>query len=259
MSGFSASETESFLHALLAFFSSEFANFDNIDIHGVRVSSFGGGGEGLVGLVSRFGVPFGNLVSTLPLGLEGDGLLIPVIDGGGDCVYRHDSAHEWRGNAHREVSNKDILVGDASKGGVVLEMRDILDKGQEIGVVLPLSHVFGGEPGDGITGDVMVFEHGFEFLDKVREGSDSDDSSRDSVLLEGGCPSEGRSFGYVGQGKGDFLVVVIIDFLIYEEVELYSVQPLGGLFVGSIEGFQCSNTEFGGFQRGHGQGGSGKR
>ena len=129
LSGFLASETKFFLHALLAFFGSGFANFDNIDIHGVGILSFGGGREGLVGLVSRFGVLFGDFISMLPLGLEGDGLLIPIVDGRRDGVHKHDSAHEGREDAHREVSNKDVLISDACEGGVVREMRDILDEG----------------------------------------------------------------------------------------------------------------------------------
>ena len=247
MSRSSALETASFLHALPAFFGSEFSNFDNINIHGVGVSSFGGGGEGLVGLVSRFGVLFGNLVCAFPLGLEGDGLLIPAINGGGDCVHRHDLAHEGRGDARREVSNKDILVSDADEGGVILEMRDILDKGRGVGVVLPLGYAFSGEPGDGVTSGVMMSECSLKFLDEVGEGSNSDDSSRDSILSGGGCPGGGGSFGHVGQGECNFLVIVIVDLLIDKEVELYSIQPLGGLFIGSIKGFQCSDMEFGRF------------
>ena len=48
-----AAEAESFLNAFLAFFSGEFANFDNINVHGVRVAGFGSHREGLVRLVSR--------------------------------------------------------------------------------------------------------------------------------------------------------------------------------------------------------------
>ena len=98
----------------------------------------------------------------------------------------------------------------------------------------------------------MVFECNFKLLDGVGEGFNSDDSSRDSILSEGGCPGEGGSLGHVGQGEGDFLVVIIIDFLVDKEVELYSIQPLGGFFIGSIEGFQCSDAEFSGFRQGHG-------
>ena len=191
MSGLSAAEAESLFYAFLTLFGGEFANFDNINIHGVRVSNFGGSGEGLVGLMSGFGVSFRDFIGVLPLGLEGDDLLVPVVDGGGDCVHGHDLAHEGREDASREVSNKDILVGDASKGGVVLEIRDILDKGQRVGVVLSLGHAFSGEPGNGVASGVMVFECNFELHDKVGEGSYGNNSTRDSVLSEGGCPSEG--------------------------------------------------------------------
>ena len=105
----------------------------------------------------------------------------------------------------------------------------------------------------------MVFECCFELFDEVREGSDSDDSAADGILLEGSCPSEGGSLGHIGQGEGDFLIVIIIDFLIVEEVVLYGIQPLGGFVVGSVKGFRCSDTEFGGFQSGHRRGGSGDR
>ena len=56
-------------------------------------------------------------------------------------------------------------------------MRDILDKGWGVGVVLSLGHVFSGEPSDGIAGGVMVFKHSFKLFDEVGEGSDGDDSS----------------------------------------------------------------------------------
>ena len=34
--------------------------------------------------------------------------------------------------------------------------------------------------------------------------------------MEGGGPSEGRTFGHVGQNKHDFLVIVVIDIFVYE-------------------------------------------
>ena len=248
VSRFSAAEAESFLYAFLSFFGSEFANFDNIDIHGVGILSFGGGGEGLVGLVSGFGVSFGDFVSALPLGLEGDGFLIPIIDGRRDSVHRHDLVHEERGDAHGEVPNKNILIYDACKGGVVFEMRDILAEGQRVGIVFSLGHAFSGEPSDGVTRGIVVFECSFKFGDEVREGPHGYGGPSDGILPEGGCPSEGGSFGHLGQGEGDFLVVIIVDFFVNKEVELYSIQPLGGLIVGSIKGFRCSNVEFGGFR-----------
>ena len=94
MSRLSAAEEKSLLHTFLVFFRSKFSHLDDVHVHGLRVSGFNGVGEGLVGLMSGFGVSFGDFFGMLPLGLEGNGLFVPVVDGGRDCVHRHDSAHE---------------------------------------------------------------------------------------------------------------------------------------------------------------------
>ena len=130
--------------------------------------------------------------------MEGDDFLVPVVDGGGDYVHGHDPAHEGGRNAGREVSDEDILVGNACEGGVVLEMGNIFDMGREVGVILSLGHMFSGEPGDGISGGVIMFEHGFELRDEIREGFNGDNSTGDSILSEGSCPGEGGSFGHIG-------------------------------------------------------------
>ena len=122
MSRLSAVEAKSFFHAFLAFFGREFSYFDDIYIHGVGVASLGGGGEGVVGLVSGFRVLFGDFFSSLPLGLERDGFFVPVVDGGRDGVHGHDPAHEGGGDSSREVSDKDILVGDACECRVVFKV-----------------------------------------------------------------------------------------------------------------------------------------
>ena len=139
------------------------------------------------------------------------------------------------------------MVSDACKGRVVLEMRDVLDKGRGVGVVLSLSYSLGGEPGDGIAHGVVVFEHCFKLCNEVKEGSHGYGGSRDGVLPKRGCPGKGRSFSHIGEGEGNHFVVGVIDFVVDEEIEAYSVQPLGGFLVGSIKGFQCSDAEFGGF------------
>ena len=107
--------------------------------------------------------------------------------------------------------------------------------------------MFGGKPGNGIPSDVMVFERGFELRNEVGEGPHGYGGPRDSVLSERGCPSEGGSFGHVGEGEGDLFAVGVVDFLIDKEIELYCVQPLGGFVIGSIEGFWCPDTKFSGF------------
>ena len=186
-----ATKAESLLHTFPAFFGSELPDLDNIDNHGIGVLSFGRGREGLVGLVSRFGVSFGDFVGLLPLGLKGDSFLIPIVNGRRDCIHRHDSAHEGRGNACGEVPNKEVLISDACEGGVIFEIRDIFDEGQRVGVVFPFSHAFSGEPGNGIAGGAMVLERGFELRDKVGEGPHSYGGPRDGVLSESGCPHQG--------------------------------------------------------------------
>ena len=50
-------------------------------------------------------------------------------------------------------------------------------------------------------------------------------------------PGKGRSFGHVREGEGDLFVIVVVDRLVDEEVELHSVQPVLGFFIGSIECF----------------------
>ena len=110
VSRFAATKAESFLNAFFMLFGREFSDFDNVDVHGIRVLSFDRSGERLVGLMGRFGVLFGDFVGMLPLGLEGDGILIPVIDGGGDCVHGHDMAHEGERDTGREISNSVMPV-----------------------------------------------------------------------------------------------------------------------------------------------------
>ena len=50
-------------------------------------------------------------------------------------------------------------------------MRDILNKGWRVGIVLSLGHALSGEPGNSIARGVMVFKCGFELRNEVREGA----------------------------------------------------------------------------------------
>ena len=186
------------------------------------------------------------------MGLERNGFFISVVNGSGDSIHGHNAAHEGGRDAGGEISNKDVLVSDACKGGVVLEVGKILNEGWGVGVVLSFGHVLGGEPGDGIASGVMVFECGFKLCDKVKEGSHDYGGSGNGVLSKCGCPSEGGSLGHVGEGKGDHLVIGVIDFVIDEEVEAHSIQPLIRFLIRSVKGFRGSDAEFCGFQRRHG-------
>ena len=95
MTGFPAAEAELLLNATFAFLRGKLGDFDGIDDHGVGIVGLGirRVREGVVGLVGGFGVPFGDVVSSLPLSLEGDCLFVPFVDGGGDGVHGHDAAH----------------------------------------------------------------------------------------------------------------------------------------------------------------------
>ena len=99
----------------------------------------------MVGLVRGFRVSFGNVICSFPLGLEGDGLLILLVDGGGNGVHRHDSAHQGRRDSCGEISNQDVGIGDVGGGYVVFEGGNIFHQGGEVGVVLDvLHHALGG-------------------------------------------------------------------------------------------------------------------
>ena len=82
----------------------------------------------MVCLVGGFGVPPGDVVSLLPLSLEDDGFLVPVVNGRGYCVHGHDVAHQRRWNSCREVSDQDVGVGDVGKGDMVFECKGVLHK-----------------------------------------------------------------------------------------------------------------------------------
>ena len=87
-------------------------------------------------------------------------------------------------------------------------MQNVLNEGQEVGVVLPFGHTLGEEPSDGGSSNIVVFERGFELQDEIRECAHGDGSPGDGVLSECGCPSEGGSFGRYERAKAIFLLSV---------------------------------------------------
>ena len=107
MAGFSAAKAKFLFNATLAFFWGELGDFDRVHDHGIGVVGLGVGGVGeeVVGLMGRLRVSFGDVIGSLPLGLESDSLLVPFIDGGGDGVHGHDSTHEGWWDSSGEVSD----------------------------------------------------------------------------------------------------------------------------------------------------------
>ena len=85
MARFSAAKAELLLDAAFAFLRGKLGDLDRIHDHSIRVVGLGVGGvrEGVVGLMGRSRVSLSDVVSSLPLGLEGDSLLVPFVDGGG--------------------------------------------------------------------------------------------------------------------------------------------------------------------------------
>ena len=147
MAGFSAAKAKFLLNATFAFFWGKLGDLDCIHDHSVGVVGLGVGGvrEGVVGLMRRPRVSLGDVVGALPLGLEGDGLLVPFVDGGGDGVHGHDSAQEWWWDSCREVSDQDIGVGDIGKGDMVLKGGNVFrQRGGVRVVLLALLHSLGG-------------------------------------------------------------------------------------------------------------------
>ena len=142
MAWFSAAEAKFLLDATFALFWSKLRDFDGIYDHSVGVVDLciRGVGKGVVGLVGGFRVSPGDVIDPLPLGLEGDSFLVPVVDGRGDSVHRHDVVHQRGRNSCREVSNQDVGVGDVGKGYVIFEGRNVLCQGGGIRVVFRIFH-----------------------------------------------------------------------------------------------------------------------
>jgi hypothetical protein len=99
---------------------------------------------------------------------------------------------------------------------------------------------------------VVVFEGGVKFGEEVSVGAKSNSGSGDGSLSVGGGPGEGGAFGHIGQGEGDSFVVVIVDSGVDVKIELYGGDPRDSFLIGSVKGFGGSDTEFSGFQGGHG-------
>ena len=125
MPWFLAVEVEFLLNIVFAFFRGEFEDFDGVHDHGVRIMGLSGqdGGEHVVYLVRHLGISPGNVISSLPLSLEGDGFLVPVIYDRGDGVHGHDVAHQGGRNSCRKVSDQDVGITDVGRATWFLKVE----------------------------------------------------------------------------------------------------------------------------------------
>jgi len=187
-------KAESLFLASFAFLGGKFGDFDCVNIHCIGVMGFQrGGGERLI-RVGWFDVSPSDFIGAIPLGLEMNGLFVPVTDGGGNGVHGHDMAHEGGGNPSGIVFDEYIFVINGGHGYVVLEKGGVFCEGWGVLVLLSvlsrfLYHPLDRKPGDSIGLYIMVFECGFETSDKNREGSHSDDGAYKGVVSKGRCPS----------------------------------------------------------------------
>ena len=55
------------------------------------------------------------------------------------------------------------------------------------------------------------------------------------LISKGGCPGEGRALAHKREGKGDGLIISVVDLLVGEEVKLYRGQPGHGFRRGVIK------------------------
>jgi len=164
------------------------------------------------------------IFGAVPLGLEVDGFLIPVADGGRDGVHGHDALHEGGGDPGRVISDKNVFVVDEGHCYVVLKEGGVFCEGWGVFVsssILSgfLDHSLDGEPGDGVGFNIVVFKCGFKVCDEDGEGPHGDGGSYKGVVPECGCPGQGRSFGHVGEGEGDFFCVGVVYFFIHCKVK----------------------------------------
>jgi len=187
-------EAESFFLAALSFFRGEFRDFYCVNVHCIGVSGFrSGGGERLV-RVGWLDVSSGNFIGAIPLGLEMNGLFVPVLDGGGNGIHGHDSAHKGGGNHSRVISDEDVFVVNGRHSYVVLEEGGVFCEGWGIFIsssILSwfLYHPLGGKPGDGIGYHVVVFERGFKVGNENREGFHGNGGAYEGAVSECSCPS----------------------------------------------------------------------
>ena len=129
-------------------------------------------------------------------------------------------------------------MGNFTKGDMVLELRH----------VVPRWGVFwntgSGEPGNSFILNIDVDKWCFEIRVEASPGSKSGRGESESFLHKGGSPGCGWSLLHEGQGKGDLLLVPIIEGIIDHEVELDWSYPGTSLTGWSIKVIRSSKMKF---------------
>ena len=110
-----------------------------------------------------------------------------------------------------------------------------------------------GEPSGSFGGGVCALEGNFEICDKILESSEG--GGVQGHLSTDSSPTFGCSFGHEGEGVSDLFVVGGVDVFVYEEISPDRVQPVLSGGRRSVICFGHVETEFSGFDRGHGWGG----
>ena len=122
-----------------------------------------------------------DLLGAISLVLEVGHLGVPVINFIWNYIKGHDPLHEQRGDSSGKEANQDIVVCDASAGGVTLECQNVtFERRGELPTFL--DHVLGREPGDGVPSSVLVFKGLLELLEEVVTGSEGNGGAINGVL-----------------------------------------------------------------------------
>ena len=179
----------------------------------------------------------GNLSGYLFLEMEVGSLLIPDSKGGGHGIHGLDSVHNPGGYSSRKVGDEgggvlDFIV--LCSYNIQLECTDILLE------LFPRVNASGGQPSHGFLGGVGVYKHCFKI--SLELGKCSERLSGQSLLVADFCPCGSGSFLHIGEGEGDFSIIVMVEGMIDQEVESDRVQPGLGSFSLSIIFFRASDT-----------------
>ena len=185
----------------------------------------------------------------LPLETEVGSLFIPADDGGGDVVHSLDSLHNPDWDSCREVRDKSGSVF----GFIVFGTNDV--QFELVDVFLELfssGDVGGGEPIHGFLLNVGISK---SFLKVGFEGNESPEGLVGKSLLSADfSPCSGGPFLHIGQGIGNFPVIVMVEGLVDKEVEANGVQPSLGCLCLSIVFIRASDANLGDPQAGGGRG-----